>query len=256
MVTCKNCGTQTNDIYCSHCGQKAVPERITFHSLTHEIVHFFTHAEKGFFYTTRSLVVSPEQTIVDFIDGKRKKYQKPVSYYLIWIAIYSLVLYSLEKFFGENKVVSFEEYFGPGETTKFAISHLNVVLTLLVPVQAVYLYFFLMGNRYNYFEALVAMLYGIGTVIFFQTIFVMLTLFYYLFTGNTVSILWSDVCKILYFSWMLTQLVKALNVKWKFLKVAVLMVLLFGTFTAWRLYITRICEIIFLKSKSKNNRQS
>ncbi len=238
MMTCKNCGTLTNDEYCSHCGQKAVPERITFHYLIHEIIHFFTHAEKGFFFTTWSLIIAPEQTIKGFIDGKRKNYQKPVSYYLIWIAIYSIVLYSLEKLFGENKVVSFTDYFGPGETTKFAISHLNVVLTLLVPVQAVYMYFFLMKDHYNYFEALVAMLYGIGTVIFFQTVFVILALIYFLFTRNAVTILWSDICKIFYVSWMLIQLVKALDVRWKALKVITLMILLMGTFTAWRLYVS------------------
>jgi hypothetical protein len=224
-----------------------VPERITLHYLWHEIVHFFTHAEKGFFFTTWSLVKTPEQTIRGFIEGKRKNYQKPVSYFLIWIAIYSLLLYGLEKAFGENKVVSFVDYFGPGEKTKFAISHLNIVLTLLLPVQAVYLYFLLMKGRYNYFEALVAILYGVGTVIFFQIVYAVGALIYYLITGNGVSILWSDVLKTAYITWMMVALVKVLSVKAKYFRMIMVIFLLMGTFTAWRLYVSPGFANLFFK---------
>src|SRR5215204_777419 len=152
MKTCKNCGASTSGLYCSNCGQKPVPERITLHYIWHEIFHFFTHAEKGFFYTTVQLLKNPGQVVKDFIEGKRKNYQKPVSYYLILIGLYTLVLYFMGELFGENKGVSFANYFGPGETTKFAISHLNIVLTLLLPVQAIYVYVFLMYKQYNYVE--------------------------------------------------------------------------------------------------------
>lgn len=238
MKTCKNCGALTNGLYCSNCGQEPVPERITFRFIWHEIVHFFTHAEKGFFFTSWNLLKTPGSVVKNFIDGKRKNYQKPVSYYLIWIGLYSLILYLLEEAFGENKVVSFADYFGPGETTKFAISHLNIVLTLLLPVQAVYVYFLLMYNQYNYMEALVVILYGIGTVILFQTVFVLVCLICYLVTGNSVSVLWSDILKVLYIVWLLTDLAKVLTIKRKYFRAVMAMLLLMGTFTAWRLYIS------------------
>jgi hypothetical protein len=238
MKTCKNCGALTSGLYCSNCGQRPVPERITFHYIWHEIVHFFTHAEKGFFFTSLQLVKAPGLVIKNFIEGKRKNYQKPVSYYLIWIGLYSLILYLLEKTFGENKVVSFADYFGPGETTKFAISHLNIVLTLLLPVQAVYVYFLLMQNQYNYVEALVVMLYAIGTVILLQTVFVMICLIWYLITGNSISVRWSDLLKILYIGWMLIDVANVLGGRGKYLRAVIAMVLLMGTFTLWRLYVS------------------
>lgn len=238
MKTCKNCGALTNGLYCSNCGQKPVPERITFHYIWHEIVHFFTHTEKGFFFTSWNLLKTPGLVVKDFIDGRRKNYQKPVSYYLIWIGLYSLILYFFEKAFGENKVVSFANYFGPGETTKFAISHLNIVLTLLLPVQAVYVYLLLMQNQYNYVEALVVMLYAIGTLILLQTVFVVMCLIYYLITGNSVSVLWSDILKLLYIGWLLIDLAKVLAVKAKYTRTVIAMLLLIGTFTAWRLYVS------------------
>ena len=238
MKTCKNCGASANGLYCSNCGQKPVPERITFHYIWHEVVHFFTHAEKGFFFTSLNLLKAPGLVVKEFIDGRRKKYQKPVSYYLIWIGLYSLILYLFEKAFGENKVVSFADYFGPGETTKFAISHLNVVLTLLLPVQAVYVYFLLMHKEYNYVEALVVILYAIGTVILLQTVFVVMCLIYYLITGNSVSVLWSDLLKILYIGWMLMGVAKVLAGRGKYVRAVIAMLLLMGTFTLWRLYVS------------------
>ena len=238
MITCKNCGRINSGTYCNNCGQKLVLERITFHFIWHEIVHFFTHAEKGFFFTSWQLIMAPGHVIKNFIEGKRKAYQKPVSYFLIWIGLYSINLYLFKSWFGENTVISFAEYFGPGETTKFAISHLNIVLTLLLPLQAIYIHFLLMYRKYNYIEALVAVLYTIGTVILFQTLFVVLGFIYYLVTGNSVSILWSDIFKAVYVVWALIDLAKVLRVKAKFIRVIAIIALMTGTFTSWRLYIS------------------
>ena len=238
MKTCKNCGALADSLYCSMCGQKPVPERISFHYIWHEIVHFFTHAEKGFFFTSWQLIKTPGHVIKNFIEGKRKAYQRPVSYFLIWIGLYSIILYLFKSWFGENRVISFADYFGPGDTTKFAISHLNIVLTLLLPLQAIYVYFLLMYRKYNYVEALVAVLYTIGTLILFQTLFVVLGFVYYLITGNSVSILWSDIFKAVYVVWALIDLAKVVSLNAKFIRVITTILLMMGTFTSWRLYIS------------------
>jgi len=148
--------------------------------------------------------------------------------------------------FGEHKGVSFAGYFGPGETTKFAISHLNIILTLLLPVQAIYVYILLMYKQYNYVEALVVILYGIGTVIFLNTSFVVVALVCYLFTGNSVSILWSDILKTLYIAWIMIDLAKVLTIKAKYVRAVIAMLLLMGTFTVWRLYVSpALTNLIF-----------
>ena len=247
MRTCKNCGALTNGLYCSNCGQKPIPERITFHYIWHEIFHFFTHAEKGFFFTSAQLLKAPGTVIKNFIDGKRKDYQKPFSYYLIWVGLYALVLYLMGEQFGENKAVSFADYFGPGETTRYAISHLNIVLTLLLPVQAIYVYVFLMYKQYNFVESLVVILYGIGTVIFLNASFVLIALIYYLVTGNSVSIIWSDILKALYIAWIMIDLAKVLTIKAKYVRAIIAMLLLMGTFTVWRLYVSPALTNLFFK---------
>ncbi|MGQ0739852.1 MAG: DUF3667 domain-containing protein [Bacteroidota bacterium] len=237
MKNCTNCGNRVSGLYCSKCGQKGEVERITFHHILHEVVHFFTHAEKGFLFTTLQMLKAPGRAVKNFIDGKRKNYQPPLSYFLIWNAVYLLLLYFVGSVFGENKVVNFAEYFGPAEKTKFAISHLNIVLTTLLPFQALYVYLGLVYRKYNYFEALVAILYAIGTLLVMQLVFVIAAIPLYLFSGVSVNIQLSDILKVLYVGWFMFDFVKVLPVKHKYLRATIVLLLAFGTFTAWRLYV-------------------
>lgn len=236
MRHCKNCGEELHGLYCSHCGQKTEVERITFHYILHELVHFFTHAQKGFLFTSWQLIVTPGQVVKNFIEGKRKNYQPPLSYFLIWNGIYLLLLYIIAGAFGENKVVNFAEYFGPDEKTKFAISHLNIVLTVLLPFQALYLWLVMMYKRYNYFEALVGILFAIGTLLLWQFVFVVLAIPVYLVSGISVNIQLSDILKVLYIGWFMIDFVKVLPVKQKLVRAISFVILAFGTFTLWRLY--------------------
>lgn len=115
---CLNCGAELHGAYCQQCGQKAKVERITFRYVVHDLFHFFTHIESGFLFTSIQMLKSPGATAKNFIEGKRKSYQPPVSYFFIWTTIYILLLYLIEKTFGENVVINYQNYFGPGEATK------------------------------------------------------------------------------------------------------------------------------------------
>ena len=235
MNPCKNCGYPLKDQFCSHCGQKAKVERITFTYICHEIFHFFTHIESGFLFTSRNMIVEPGRTVVNFLDGKRKIYQPPVSYFLIWVAIFLLFLFGLEKVYGENTVIDYKEYFGPATTTKFAISHLSFVLMVIIPVQAFYLYVLVTRNKYNYFETMVASIYSIGTIILFQFVFAVLALLIHLVSGLTIDIFISDSFKLIYMSWFTYNFVKLFPIKLKFFRGLAFLVLALGTFTVWRL---------------------
>lgn len=246
MDLCINCGKAVSGFYCSNCGQKIRQERITFHHIWHGLVHFFTHAEEGFFYTTKQMIISPGVAVKGFIEGKRKNHQTPVSYFLIWNAAYILLLYIIGKIAGENKVVNFSEYFGPAEKTRFAISHLNIILFFLLPFQALYLYLVLMRKLYNYFESLVVVFYSIGTLLFWQIIFVLLAIPVFLLTGYSIHIQWSDIFKFLYVGWFIIDFVNLLPVRQKVLRIIMVMLLVLGTFTAWRLYVyPSVAELFF-----------
>ena len=237
MHFCKNCGEKVVGMYCSHCGQKAVEGRISFQHIWHGLVHFFTHAEKGFLFTTGQLITKPGTVVTRYIDGSRIRYQPPVSYFLIWNAIYILLLYIINKLFGENIAVNFSGYFGPGEKTRFAISHLNIVLMCLLPFQALYVWLILVYKQYNYFEAFVMILYSIGTLLLWQCVFVLLAIGIHLISDISVNIRYSDLFKGAYVSWFLFDLSKLLPVKNKIVRSIVVLLLIIGTFTWWRLYV-------------------
>ena len=246
MITCKNCGRINSGTYCSNCDQKLVVERITIQYIGHALVHFFTHAEHGFLYTSWGMLKAPGRIAINFINGKRKSYQTPISYFLIWNAIYLLLLYSVEKSFGDNKVIDFAGYFGESEKTRFALSHLNIILTAMLPLQALFIYLFIMRRRYNYMEALVVIFYAIGTVIMLQVVYAVLAIPVYMLSGLSINIRYSDILKILFISWFVFDLVKLFPLKYKVIRAILVVVLIFGTFTVWRSFVyPSIAEFFF-----------
>lgn len=236
MKFCKNCGHEVSDLYCGHCGQKANPEKITFSFLCKEVFHFFTHLEKGFLFTSYQMVIRPGETARNFIEGKRKNYQPPISYFLIWATIFILFVYMEEKIFGSNAVINFKDYFGPAAVTRLAISNLGIVLTVVIPFQALYLFFLVTRKTYNYFETMVATIYSIGTIIQFQFIFALIAMFFFMLESKSVDLQISDLFKILYLSWFILDTIRLYSVKHRFIRSISFCILAFGTFTVWRLY--------------------
>jgi hypothetical protein len=236
MKFCKNCGHPVHELYCPYCGQKTKPQKITFSFLSRELIHFFTHLEKGFLFTSYQMVIRPGETTKNFIDGKRKNYQSPVSYFLIWTTIFILFLYAIEKIFGADRVVRYRDYFGPSVATKLAISNLSIVLTVIIPFQALYLFLLVTKRSYNYFETMVASIYSIGTIILFQFIFALFAVSYFLIESKPVDLRISDSFKIIYLSWFILDTIRLYPLKHKFIRAISFCVLAFGTFTAWRLW--------------------
>ena len=182
------------------------------------------------------MIKNPGNTVTQFIHGKRKTYRSPISYFLIWIAIYILLLYSIEKLFGENVVINYREYFGPASATKFAISHLSLVLVFVIPFQALYLYLLVTRHEYNYIETLVATIFCLGTIILFQFFFAIVALIIYGITASAIDLRISDILKILYLGWFITHFIKPFHVTHPWLRIVAFVVLAFGTFSIWRLY--------------------
>lgn len=182
------------------------------------------------------MLAAPGQTVKRFIEGKRKNYQSPISYFLIWITIYILLLYTFEKIFGENSVINYSDYFGPGSTTKFAISHLSIVLIFVIPFQALWLWLLVTRSVHNYFETLVATIYSLGTIIFLQFVFALLALLFFMITGRAVDLRVSDLFKVFYLIWFISDLIRLFQVRGKWFRIVLFVILAFGTFTLWRVY--------------------
>jgi hypothetical protein len=86
----------------------------------------------------------------------------------------------------------------------------------------------------------------VGTLLLWQIVFVLLAVPVYLFSGFSINIRWSDVFKALYMGWLLIDLVKLMPVKYKMARVLAMVFLIFGTFTAWRVYVyPSVAELFF-----------
>jgi hypothetical protein len=91
LLTCRNCGSLLSGNYCAECGEKrhANHDKSLKH-LGEETFHFFTHFEGKFFTTFKTMFTSPGKVSRDFVSGVKKKYFKPVSFYLLIVILYLL----------------------------------------------------------------------------------------------------------------------------------------------------------------------
>lgn len=90
-ITCKNCGNNFTGKFCNLCGEKVYTEKDK--SVKHilgEGLHFITHFEGNFFNTLKAIFNRPGQLSLDYCNGVRKKYFKPLSFFLMLVILYLL----------------------------------------------------------------------------------------------------------------------------------------------------------------------
>ncbi len=153
-ITCLNCGASVNENYCSRCGQKAEVKRLSWHNLGEEIFHFFTHIEKGFLKTTIQLIIHPGRVCKDYLDGKRKTYQKPVSFLLIWISLYLFTWYLSDHFthFESRYTTTLITF---NSSTMDLIQKYRSFIDLLILPMTAFINWFMLGRpKLNYVEVL------------------------------------------------------------------------------------------------------
>ncbi len=91
MVECKNCDNTFTGKYCNECGEKLYSEKDKKLShLFEEGFHFLTHFEGKFLLTLKTILRSPGKLSFDYCLGIRKKYFKPISFFLLLVILYLL----------------------------------------------------------------------------------------------------------------------------------------------------------------------
>ncbi len=89
IVTCKNCGNKFSGKYCNQCGEKVYTlrdKKVWY--LLEEVTHFITHFEGTLLNTFKAVATQPGKLSLDYCNGIRKKYFKPVSFFLLLVVIY------------------------------------------------------------------------------------------------------------------------------------------------------------------------
>ncbi len=88
---CKNCESLLYGKFCSDCGQKVYNERDkSLSKISEEVFHFMTHFDGKLFNTLKSIYRHPGKLSLDYCNGIRQKYYKPISLYLVIVVLYLL----------------------------------------------------------------------------------------------------------------------------------------------------------------------
>jgi len=107
FTICKNCGSQFHGNYCNECGEKVYTDKDKKIShIFEEAFHFITHLDGKFFTTLKLFFTKPGFVSKEYSEGKRKKYFKPVSLFLIAVVVYLLfpLLQGMNISFGSHLV--------------------------------------------------------------------------------------------------------------------------------------------------------
>lgn len=93
-MDCKNCGETLKDNanFCNNCGGLVVKQRIHFKRL---LVEFFINlfgVDSRFFLTLRKMAVKPEEVVLEYLDGVRKRYVNPFAFLAIGAGLSLIIL--------------------------------------------------------------------------------------------------------------------------------------------------------------------
>ncbi len=90
-MTCQTCGSEKQENYCPHCGEKKFdPHSLSIKHVIEEGIEGFTHADHTIFRTLKTLFFRPGQLSLDYIEGRRIKFMKPLGLFLVMNLIFFL----------------------------------------------------------------------------------------------------------------------------------------------------------------------
>jgi hypothetical protein len=154
-----------DDDYCNQCGAKIIRNRLTIKSLFHNINETFFNYDNKFLRTFINLFRKPEDVIVGYIGGMRKKYVDVISYFALAITLSGLQilflskldmdmsLYDTSKDLGKQQQAMFDNFY------KFTTEYQSLMMLLYIPFYALLAkLLFRRYKKFNYTEMLVIFL--------------------------------------------------------------------------------------------------
>lgn len=97
IIECKNCQNHFQGMYCNHCGQKVINDRITLKHLF-EIAFDSFNIHRGLIFTVKKMFTDPGSLINNYLNGRTKDYYNPLKYLLLITSISALLMIWLKIF--------------------------------------------------------------------------------------------------------------------------------------------------------------
>ena len=199
QLTCANCGNSYTGQFCNQCGQKQV-HRYTITHVLHELLHVFTHADKGIFSFGWQVLTRPGTVALDMVEGRRKRYFNLFQYLVLIVGISTFAVTKTHLM--EQTMESVNNLTGTkaaGQMSQLQQQmvgllqkYFNLLQFFLIPVYALFSWLYLRRN-YNYAENII-----LNSVISAQvnTISVVITLFFFLLHSPAL-VVWHGLVSIL-----------------------------------------------------------
>ena len=157
---CLNCGhaLPPPGAFCPRCGQPPAHRLSTAH-VAHELLHVFTHADKGILAYLPALLLRPGRLVADYRAGRRKRYFNPFQFLLLSAALATLLVNQWHLFDDLATLQNLNPNLTPAELARahafyHGLSHYyNLVLLLLIPFNALLARLVYRRQGVNYAEA-------------------------------------------------------------------------------------------------------
>ena len=170
-MKCISCGKVHTENFCPDCGERADVKKITFTSLIEDTFSTVANMDRGFLYNLKALTIKPQQITLDYIRGKRKGVFNPISYLLLSISIYLIIV----TIFDESKeIVTKDEEIKRGlhlvfyETGRFIRQYIKYIWILTIIPLSISMK--LIYGRFSFVEHLFISSFIIGHATLFSVI--------------------------------------------------------------------------------------
>lgn len=94
--TCNNCNAVVTSEFCPDCGQRTSISKVTFKETFHDLIDQLFSLSAPLPTTLKMLIVNPGRLFREYLSGKRKKYYKPISFFLLATLLYIFVRWLID----------------------------------------------------------------------------------------------------------------------------------------------------------------
>lgn len=198
-MKCKNCGSllRTDFRYCPECGAKVVVGRITMGGLWADIRERYLNYDNTLLKTFAHMFTRPKAVVGGYLEGTRKKYLNPISYFTIALTFSGLFIFIQRKFFPgvldsmyesmpKSRSSQSPEYQAfMSDMLNGMYEYFSIWSAALIPVMGLMSKMTFYDRKFNYSEHLVVALYG------YSQMSILLNFFYIVTLANTEAYLFT-----------------------------------------------------------------
>lgn len=184
-MNCKNCHTELHELdnYCRSCGGKIIRKRLSFKNLFEHLSETFFNYDNKLLRTFVQLIKNPEDVIIGYINGVRKKYINPISFFGLSLTLSGLSIFLLKKFYLEYLDFSklFEGLQVSPDVNNFTsgsvLEYNSLFYAFLIPLMAFVSWVTFLDKKYNFTEHIIIYLYSMSLLTVFSVIAGQIVLF-------------------------------------------------------------------------------